>query len=576
MGLFNNFLNKFITADILSESEEELKESEKEQESNKEFTEKHNKAIRKDILKDIDACFRLLEYIKKANTLRDLENDCETIDSLLISINKKLKDVSKDSDKSDEILNRLTEKLTNLKELSQVQSIDNVSYLLDKLKAKDVLYKFFSMHEYLQNFKLSNNEDINLINDFNILYSDFIKLIRNIIENTFKKDSLTDEKLSDELANYTTILNTQIIDKLSDSKSFHDYEESFRNNQDLYSYLSNLFKSVKNNENKFQVNFNIITEMYAVLFELKNTILNLFKSDNKEDTNDDIEITKEFYNNLLDTISSKEFFKKYKLTEDMSGDNQSVRQFLLETIYNNFGLGNMSKYCDKNINSILKNLSNYLSQFKLRSELPEDYESKVKNIINFGILSIALSGTDRFINSKEVFDLLQTLDYYTKNLATKADIRDKVQKPLASLYNGIIKLINPAIICSSELKTIPNREIDLINNGSIDFIFNTGEALDFLNKVNNSIIQQINILNEIPVLDKQDTVVVDKYDAKYSDEESNINNQPKIELKDEIIEDSEIIDVKTTVIKLYEWYYKEFYNNYKNVFDEYNKYIGNL
>jgi len=548
MGLFNNFLNKFIIADILNESEEEREEREKEQESIKEFTEKRNKAIRKDILKDIDACFRLLEYIKKSNTLRDLENDCETVNSLLTSIDKKLKDVSKDSDKSDEILNKLIEGLIKLKESSQVKSVDNVNYLLDKLKASDVLYKYFSMYEYLQNSALSSNEDINLIKDFNILYSDFIRSIRNIIENTFKKESLIDEKLSDNLTNYMNIINTQIISKLNDQKSFQDYEESFRSNQDLSSYLGNIFKSVRDDEDKFQVNFDVLISLYTLLFELKNTILNLFKSTSKEDISDDTEITKEFYKDLLDTIASKEFFKKYKMTEDMSGDNQSARQFLLETIYNNFGLGNMSKYCDKNINNILKNLSNYLSQFKLRSELPENYESKVKDIINFGILSIALSGTDRFINSKEVFDLLQALDYYTKNSATKADIRDKVQKPLTSLYSGIIKLISPAIICDSELKTIPNKEIDLTNNGSIDFVFNTEEALSFLNKVNTEVIQQINVLNEIPDVSKEES----------------------------ILEDSEIIDVKTTIIKLYEWYYKNFYNGFKNTFDEYNKYIGNL
>ena len=33
-----------------------------------------------------------------------------------------------------------------------------------------------------------------------------------------------------------------------------------------------------------------------------------------------------------------EFFKKYKMTTDSSGDNQAVRQFLLESFYNNFSL----------------------------------------------------------------------------------------------------------------------------------------------------------------------------------------------------------------------------------------------
>ena len=543
MSLFVKF--KQCIADIIDDISEEQSESTSELESEKEFIEKREKSTRKDILKDIEGCFLLLNYIKKSDTLHSLSNDCESIENLLNSITYKLESVSKDSKELDTVINKLKGLLKKLINESDVNVSDIINRLLVELNSDDILYKFFALNEYLQNSDISKGEDITLVKEFNILYIDFIRFLRSIIENS-NRDT---EKILDEILSYSKNLDIQIISKLNNQTDFENYKNNFQNNNSLYDYLGRIFKLTKETGSKFEVNLDIVSEISLSLYELKNAVLKTFKQvTSKEDVNDSKTIEL-FYKDLLDTISSKEFFKKYKMTTDSLGDNQAVRQFLLETIYNNFSLGNMSKYCDKNVNSILTNLKDYLSQFKLRDSLPADYQNKVKDIVNFGVLSIALTGTDRFINSKDnSFDILNALNYYTKSSITKSDLRENVVKPLNSLYKGIIKLIYPAIVCKPELKNIPNKDITSSQSENVVYVFDTEESLNFLEEVYNSLNMQLKILNDIPDVSKEDS----------------------------IIEDSEILDVRTTIIKLYEFFNKKFFNDYKKKFDEYNTYIGNL
>lgn len=576
MGLFNNFLNKCVAAETLTdinETAEERAERETQEKSYNEYKEKRNKVIRKDILKDINACFDLLTYIKHSDTLRELINNCESIGELFSIIGTKLSNAEEDNKDSDDLLKQLKDSLNKLIEASQIKSSTNVDYLLNELNAGDTLYKFFALNSYLQDSQVSKDEDISLIQEFNNLYSDFIKFIAGILEHSYRKDNLSgDEKdpVAMELLHFSEIVDTQIISKLKNKTGFEEFVNNFKYNQDLNTYLKSIFKSLKDDESKFHVNSEYVVTIATLLFKLKNLVISLFKTQTSQDT-DDSEFTEEFYNDLIDAVSSKEFFKKYKLSLDMSNDSQSTRQFLLETLYNNFNLNTMSKYCDKSVNSILNNLNKYMLQFKI-SNLPEDYEAKIKSIMDFGVFSISLAGAARFINSHDIFDILQSLDFYTKSSATVADVREKIKKPLTSLYKGLLKLIKPALDCKNTLETMPNKDIYLTDKNVVDFVFDAKDALNFLQQVYNQVNVQLNILNELPVLDKENVIVNDKY----SNEKSEDGNEAKIELKDEILKDSEIIDVKTTVIKLYEWYYKEFYNNYKNKFDEYNKYIGNL
>ena len=143
--------------------------------------------------------------------------------------------------------------------------------------------------------------------------------------------------------------------------------------------------------------------------------------------------------------------------------------------------------------------------------------------------------------------MLQTLDYYTKNSATKFDIRTKIVKPLSSLYKGIIKLITPTVICEDELETLPDK-VASDTSGNVNYVFKTKEAISFIKNVYEALNKQLDILDELPDVSEADNIV----------------------------DDSEVINAKIIIIKLYEFFNKEFYNNYKNKFDEYNTYIGNL
>lgn len=553
MSLFDKFNEKFLktSAELMDElykakEDEDTDEERSEKQSDTEALQRREKVVRKDILKDLEACFILLNYIKRSENLQSLTLDCEQIESLLGNIKEKLEGVGKADDSG--LIKELISLLKSLTENSSVEVSDNIQRLLTLVSDDDVFYKFFALHSYFQNQEQSSQDDITLISEFNILYVDFIKFIRQVIKTISNQDNLFNEKVLDEILNYSKNFDSQILSKLQNKESFEQYKNNFKNAHLLSEYIGDLFRLTKQTGSTFEVNREVFIEISMKLQELKNEILRVFKSTSVKDEEDDIEMTKVFYSDLIDAISSKEFFKKYKMTTDSSGDNQAVRQFLLESFYNNFSLGNMSKYCDRNINDILNNLKDYLSEFKLRDSLPEDYESKVKDIVNFGTLSIALSGTDRFINSKgDVFDMLQILDYYTKNSATKFDIRTKIVKPLSSLYKGIIKLITPTVICEDDLETLPDKVVS-DTSGNVNYVFKTKEAILFIKNVYEALNKQLDILDELPDVSEADNIV----------------------------DDSEVINAKTIIIKLYEFFNKEFYNNYKNKFDEYNTYIGNL
>lgn len=534
--------------------------TDKEQQSQKDAILEREKVVRKDILKDIDACFTLLNYLKSTDNGPSLSQECENIENLLNSLNSKLESVNKDSKDSDKIINDLKVLLNQLVDTSSIDIVSKINKLIEQLSLKDTLLKFFALHEYFQNNNYSKVEDINLVKEFNLLYINFIRFLKGVIV-AGSKDF---EKTQDEFISYTENLNNQIIAKLNNKQAFEDFENNFKQNNSVDDYLWNIFSLSKENNTKFEVNLEKVFDISMKLYELKTLILFIFKSVTKKEDIDESEVSETLYKDFIDSVSSKEFFKWYKRGVDGKGDSQSARQFMLESLYNNFSLNSVSKYCDKSVSNMLDNLSKYISQFKPWDTLPEDYESKVKNIINFGILSIALAGTDRFINTKSDIDgIVKILDYYTKNLTTKSDIRENILKPLSSLYNGILKLITPAVICKSELENVPNRDISLHQSGSVDFILDTKEALDFLEEVNKSITNQLQVLDELPDVEKEDVVIQD-------------SNNEQLEIKDEIIKDSEILNVKTTVIKLFEFFYNKFFKDYKEKFDEYNMYINNL
>lgn len=588
MSLFDNFIKRFaeeddLFQDLISEDVDvDIKDKSFEGEDpeiqellNQERNSKV-KGLRIDINKTIKACIELLNYSKFEEVPEKIKENFNTISELLLNIRTKLYDSGLLFHNHEEISKKIDNlrKYIDTADLNLIVDFDkNIEIVCQSSNVVDLINNYRSIFQYLKSYPeaydiLTQHEDISdeqkkivldedtsldeQVISFENYYKEFISLIRSLLLD--KRINLNDDKKFDNIIKYYQTIFDDYFKKVvkKDNKisesDFLNFKSKYIQDNPIEDYLKKLitFSSKKNTS---EINIEFINVIEQELAELKFLISSLFRvehSFNKKNKSNDA-VLQNLYNDILQDVASPEFIKQYNISRNRSGDNPSTRWFLKTLFYKLFNLNNMSKYCTSSVEYIEKKFREYIPTLKL-SRLPEDYKDELQSIVNFGILKLSISGTASFITQSNIGTIIKNVNYCTKHSTTRLDIRSKVVDPLKELYEGILKLINPAVICKNSIVDLPDKEIVPSDTNEVVFVVNAEDIINFLDEVKEFVESQIKILETISA-----EVEVDE---------------------DNIISDSLEVNVSTDLLLLYNSFYK--LQTFQNIFNDYNKYLAHL
>lgn len=309
----------------------------------------------------------------------------------------------------------------------------------------------------------------------------------------------------DNMSEYYKDANGNVLISKDDFINFkNEYIEKHSN--EVEEFLNDISKNIKQNDQQFVINPEFVKTILSKIETLKLGIQTFFIFKEKDNSGD---MVRSNYNDLLNTISTKDFLSVYR-DSYINKDNPAVREFLATLIYRIFDLpkGN----CNDSIYFIEDHFKDYVTKKTSLeiNQLPDDHNDiYLRTIMNSGLLRIALVDTTNFIQNKNSVDTISTnLNKYTKQLMTRKDARENVVTPLSKLYKGILDLINPVILCKTNIETIQSKDVQEIFNKNITS-FDTKEAIDFLEKLKKFSEDQLSIIKGIEDVSKQDSFVDD-------------------------------------------------------------------
>ena len=591
MSLFDNFIKRFAEEDnffqdLVYEDADPDAKNESFNEEDPEIQELLNKeenskfkSLRIDINKTIKACIELVNYSKFEKVPEKIKENFNTIVELLLNIRNKLYNSGLLFVNHEEVFKKIDNlcKYINTSNLNLIVDFDNnIETVCNLSNVADLIDNYRSIFQYLKNYpeayeilthddthddaygnknKVVLDEDKSIddhVISFENYYKEFISLIRSLLLD--KHINLNDDKKFDSIIKYYQTIFDDYFKKVvkKDNKisesDFLNFKSKYIQDNPIKDYLKNLI-TFSSKENISEINMEFINVVEQELAELKFLISNLFKSKrslNKKDKSNDA-VLQNLYGDILQEVSSPEFIKQYNISRNSSGENPSTRWFLQTLFYKLFNLKNMDKYCTSSVEYIEKKFREYIPKLRLR-DLPEDYKENLQSIVNFGVLKLSISGTASFITQNNIGAIIKNLDYYTKHSTTRLDVRSKIVTPLKKLYEGILKLINPAVLCKNSIVNLPDKEIVSSDTNEVVFVVNAEDVVNFLDEVKNFIEDQIKILEAISA-----EVEVDE---------------------DNIISDSLEVNVSTNLLLLYNSFYK--LQTFQNIFNDYNKYLAHL
>ena len=455
----------------------------------------------------------LVESLKKS----EKQNDSQSLSQKEYDLTNSFNELSKKETSLREELSSLIQRERNLPESPKVlkeRLVKRKTELFSELE--NVTKNRESLNKELRNIKDSFSNESLGYNEVLSLNTKLKQIITSLVKGLNNTDT-TDIKIElfdlnqrlysfiDNLSEYYKDANGDVLISKDDFINFkNEYIEKHSN--EVEEFLNDISKNIKQNDQQFVINPEFVKTILSKIETLKLGIQAFFIFKEKDNSGD---IVRSNYNDLLNTISTKDFLLVYR-DSYVNKDNPAVREFLATLIYKIFDLpkGN----CNDSIYFIEDHFKDYVTKKTSLEihQLPDDHnDTYLRTIMNSGLLRIALVDTTNFIQNKNSVDTISTnLNKYTKQLMTRKDARENVVTPLSKLYKGILDLINPVILCKTNIETIQSKDVQEIFNKNITS-FDTKEAIDFLEKLKKFSEDQLSIIKGIEDVSKQDSFVDD-------------------------------------------------------------------